>query len=211
MVDDLADPDNEQFGDASNDYLVGANAKALKKKKANFFEMWHKLVMLSPTTVSHVQPHWHHRFLRPPVYRARLRTAVLWNAQVICDEKLLPSLLDWLIKLSSCKIFALRHTAAAVSMELLQACIETAVQMKKDESTAKRQLSGETKRKKKNAQKIAALEARASSLEQTLDILEQTMKELFDGVFVHRYRDVRPVIRASCMESLTQNYTGLCM
>jgi cohesin complex subunit SA-1/2 len=123
---------------------------------------------------------------------------------VICDEKLLPTLVDWLIKLTSSKVYPLRHTSTAVATELLQACIDVATETKRNDTTAKRQLDGEKKKgaKKQNAQKITQLEERSAALETALDALEEIMKEIFNGVFVHRYRDTRPTIRALCMTKL---------
>ena len=112
VVDDLTDPEHEQFGDASNDYLLGRDMKGSKKLKDNFLELWHKIVVLAPQSV-------------------------------VCDGVLLPRLIEWMIKLSSCKVFPLRHTGAAVGMELLQACIDVANETKKNDTTTKRQLDGE--------------------------------------------------------------------
>eukprot|EP01052_Picozoa_sp_SAG31_P008916 SAG31_NODE_458_length_15415_cov_3.647428_6_plen_1202_part_00 len=171
VVDDLTDPENEQFGDASNDYLLGKEGKAAKKMKQNFTELWHKIVVLAPSSV-------------------------------ICDGVLLPVMTEWIIRFQSCKVFPLRHTGTAVGMELLRACIDVANDTKKNDTTTKRQLDGENKKKKKNQQKISELEDRTKALEEMLDVLEDTMKGLFDGVFVHRYRDQRPAIRTLSIRQL---------
>lgn len=70
----------------------------------------------------------------------------------------------------------------------VQACIDVANATKKAEATTKRQLDGEKKKDKANKSKVAQLEDRCSTLEETLDTLEMIMKQLFEGVFIHRYR-----------------------
>ena len=44
--------------------------------------------------------------------------------------------------------------------------------------------------------------SKRGSLQQNKNELEDVMKGLFSSIFVHRYRDVRPEIRAVCITEL---------
>lgn len=67
------------------------------------------------------------------------------------------------------------------------------------EAERKRQLA---KRTETGQAQLEKLVAKRGSLQQNKNELEDVMKGLFSSVFVHRYRDVRPEIRAVCITEL---------
>ncbi len=72
-------------------------------------------------------------------------------------------------------------------------------------SLPQRQIDAERKRQqaKKGAPgKLAKLLTKKGELQGSIVELEETMKGIFSSVFVHRYRDVRPEIRAVCLTEL---------
>lgn len=50
--------------------------------------------------------------------------------------------------------------------------------------------------------KLEKLVSKRGDLTRNKNELEETMKGLFSSVFVHRYKDVRPEIRAVCITEL---------
>ena len=67
------------------------------------------------------------------------------------------------------------------------------------EAERKRQL---VKRTETGQAQLEKLVSKRGSLQQHKNELEDSMKGLFSSVFVHRYRDVRPEIRAVCITEL---------
>ncbi|KAG1847841.1 hypothetical protein DFJ58DRAFT_797077 [Suillus subalutaceus] len=82
------------------------------------------------------------------------------------------TLQTWVVAMSSSQIRAFRHTATAVALEVETALCQVAAAVEKE----------------------AEIERRAA--------LAEYLKEIVDGVFVHRYRDLDPHIRAECVRAM---------
>jgi len=68
-----------------------------------------------------------------------------------------------------------------------------------------RQIDAERRRQQVNKVASAKLEkllTKKAGLQRSKNELEGTMRKIFSSVFVHRYRDVRPEIRALCISEL---------
>ena len=132
----------------------------------------------------------------------------LWNKILVQGSgdvvggDLFPAMIEWLVKLASSEARSLRHTASIVALNWLEACVDVANAAKKDLSVAQRQLLAEKKKKKPNASKVQQLEDRSDQLSEHTVILETSMKDVFSGIFVHRYRDVSEKIRVLCLEKM---------
>jgi cohesin complex subunit SA-1/2 len=132
----------------------------------------------------------------------------LWNkilvqgSNAVIGGDLFPAMIEWLVKLASSEARSLRHTASIVALNWLEACIDVANAAKKELGVAQRQLLAEKKKKKPNAGKVQQLEARSDQLSENTVLLESSMKDVFSGIFVHRYRDVSEKIRVLCLEKM---------
>ncbi|KAK7019893.1 SCD domain-containing protein [Favolaschia claudopus] len=122
---------------------------------------------------------------------------------------LIPTLQAWVIAMSSSQIRSFRHTATFIALELESALCGVAAAVEKEAELSARQREGE---KKRRAGKAAAagnknLDAKAAEIREHRDKLKEFIKEFIDGVFMHRYRDLDPVIRADCVLALGTWFT----
>jgi cohesin complex subunit SA-1/2 len=123
------------------------------------------------------------------------------------DVALLENIAHWVAPVSSSTLRPFRHTATTVTLAMLYSLAEVAKKL--DDGISKRtsQVEGEKSRqgKKKDKAGKAKLNAMQNGLDEEIQkrsICSEQMKEFFDSVFVHRYRDVDPRIRTECVEAL---------
>ncbi|THH30478.1 hypothetical protein EUX98_g3693 [Antrodiella citrinella] len=116
---------------------------------------------------------------------------------------LIPTLQAWVVAMSSSQIRAFRHTATVVALEVETALCEVAAEVEKEAETVSRQREGERKRKNDgNAARVKELQAKAGEVRERRTKVAEFLKEFVDGVFVHRYRDLDPNIRAECVRAM---------
>ncbi|KAJ7135430.1 hypothetical protein C8R43DRAFT_1020987 [Mycena crocata] len=116
---------------------------------------------------------------------------------------LIPTLQSWVIAMSSSQIRSFRHTATVIALELEGALCDVAAAVEKEAEVIARQREGAKKRAKAPAVlRDKTVEAKAAETRVRRDKLKEFIKDFVDGVFVHRYRDLDPVIRAECTLAL---------
>ncbi|KAG6868507.1 hypothetical protein C0993_001847 [Termitomyces sp. T159_Od127] len=118
---------------------------------------------------------------------------------------LMQTLQTWVIAMSSSQIRSFRHTATVVALEVETALCDVAAAVEKEAEVVGRQREGEKKRKSTNKGSGARdkeLEAKAQEIRKRRTKLAEFLKEFVDGVFVHRYRDLDPNIRAECVHAI---------
>ncbi|RDB23493.1 Cohesin subunit psc3 [Hypsizygus marmoreus] len=118
---------------------------------------------------------------------------------------LMETLQTWVIAMSSSQIRSFRHTATVVALEVETALCDVAAAVEKEAEVVGRQREGEKKRKVSNkggGARDKELEAKAQEIRERRTKLAEFLKEFVDGVFVHRYRDLDPNIRAECVHAI---------
>jgi cohesin complex subunit SA-1/2 len=122
------------------------------------------------------------------------------------DIALIENIQLWVTTMSSSFLRPFRHTATVVALAITTSLCRVAKEQ--TESTAKslRILEGEKKGAKKAANKgrLATFQQQIDQGNERRELCENTIKDFFDTVFVHRYRDVDPKIRTDCVEALGQ-------
>ena len=145
-----------------------------------------------------------HASFRPIVtsfFRSLIATAhassLLYN-----DEALIENIEAWVTAMSSSGNRPFRHTATVIALSISTAVCGLVTEL--IESTAKtmRQKEGENKKKTVNKGRVASLQATLNESEKKQRFAEGILRDLFDAVFVHRYRDVDPRIRVDCVTAL---------
>ncbi|KAM6952951.1 cohesin subunit SA-2 [Lycodopsis pacificus] len=123
---------------------------------------------------------------------------------LIYDEYLFPSLLAMLTGLSDSQVRAFRHTSTLIAMKLMTVLVEVAVIVSVQLQTTQRQYDLENGRGAHDRApgRLEELEATISEMQENREELSSMMNSTFRGVFVHRYRDLLPEIRATCIEEL---------
>ncbi|XP_051031599.1 LOW QUALITY PROTEIN: cohesin subunit SA-3-like, partial [Phodopus roborovskii] len=163
----------EQFNEDSGDYPLTASGPPGEKFHGSFCE-----------------------FVKTLVYQAS--TALLYDSFPMDD------LISLLIGLSDSQVRAFRHTSTLAAMKLMTSLVRVALQLSLHKDNNQRQYEAE--RNKGPEQR--ALEATGESAGETKEFqenqeeIEGMMNAIFRGVFVHRYRDILPEIRAICIEEI---------
>ncbi|KAH9854575.1 hypothetical protein C2E23DRAFT_817055 [Lenzites betulinus] len=121
---------------------------------------------------------------------------------------LMPTLQTWVIAMSSSQLRSFRHTATVIALEVETALCDVAAAVEKEAEVVSRQREGERKRKaagnksKAGSARENELEKKAAEVRERRSKLAEFLKEFVDGVFVHRYRDLDPNIRAECVRAM---------
>ncbi|KAJ7164977.1 hypothetical protein C8R46DRAFT_1097762 [Mycena filopes] len=124
---------------------------------------------------------------------------------------LIPTLQAWVIAMSSSQIRSFRHTATVVALELESALCDVAAAVEKEAELSARQREGEKKRRGGKSATAGrgdkGSDAKAAEIRSRRDKLKEFLQDFVDGLFVHRYRDLDPIIRADCILALGTWFT----
>ncbi|EPS59370.1 hypothetical protein M569_15437, partial [Genlisea aurea] len=117
------------------------------------------------------------------------------------DDPLFDRCLDYIIALSCTPPRFYRQIATLMGLQLVSSFINVANKLGSLRETTQRQLNAE---KKKDAEgpRVESLTKRLSMAHEKITALEEMMRKIFTGLFVHRYRDIDPDVRMMCIESL---------
>jgi len=118
------------------------------------------------------------------------------------DDELLDNIQRWIGTMSSSALRPFRHTATTVGLAMLSALIEVTKQLDERITKSNQAIQAESNRKGKNKTLVENTKIALASAISSRGIVDSKSKDLFDIVFVHRYRDIDPKIRAECIEAL---------
>ncbi|GAB4829713.1 peptidyl-prolyl cis-trans isomerase precursor [Ancistrocladus abbreviatus] len=116
------------------------------------------------------------------------------------DGVLFEKCMDYVIAISCTPPRVYRQVASLVGLQLVTSFITIAKMLGSQRETTQRQLNAE-KRKRTEA-RVESLNKRLSTTHEKITMIEAMMRKIFLGLFVHRYRDIDPTIRMSCIQSL---------
>ncbi|KAH9904848.1 STAG-domain-containing protein [Xylariomycetidae sp. FL2044] len=125
------------------------------------------------------------------------QTDVLYN-----DEELLDNIQRWVGIMSSSALRPFRHTATTVGLAILSSLIEVTKQLDERITKSNQALQAESNRRGKNKNLVQNTQKALDAANQNREYIDGKVKDFFDVVFVHRYRDIDPKIRAECVEAL---------
>jgi len=119
------------------------------------------------------------------------------------DKVLFEKCMDYIIALSCTPPRVYRQVASLMGLSLITSYITIAnmLGVQRDRDITRRQLDGQ-KKKKTEGPRMESLNIKLSDMHEKITSLEEMMGKIFTGLFVHRYRDLDPNIRLSCIESL---------
>ena len=123
-------------------------------------------------------------------------------SEILFDDIFCETFQSWLVAASSSKLRAFRHTSTFIILLLVEALCETAVQVSDDFASIKRQKAAEETKKKTDKARLKELELRVKTMQVKKLKLEEYFKDIFEAVFVHRYRDAEASIRTECIRAL---------
>ncbi|CAM0874072.1 unnamed protein product [Alopecurus aequalis] len=117
------------------------------------------------------------------------------------DDILFQKMKDYVVALSCTPPRVYRQVASMVGLQLVTSFISVAKTLSGQRETTQRQLNAE-KKKQSDGPAVESLNKRLSVTHENITYLEELMRKIFSGLFMHRYRDVDPDIRMSCIRSL---------
>ncbi|KAG5853206.1 hypothetical protein ANANG_G00070620 [Anguilla anguilla] len=123
---------------------------------------------------------------------------------LLYDEYLFSALLALLTGLTDSQVRAFRHTSTFIAMKLMTAVVEVAVVVFTRAETTQRRYEVERGKgvERRAQERLEELQAAHRELQEHQEELRSLMNGVFKGVFVHRYRDRVPEIRAACVEEM---------
>ncbi|XP_040118455.1 cohesin subunit SA-3 isoform X1 [Oryx dammah] len=163
----------EQFNEDSGDYPLTASGPSWKKFQGSFCE-----------------------FVRTLVYQCQY--------SLLYDGFPMDNLISLLTGLSDSQVRAFRHTSTLAAMKLMTSLVRVALQLSLHKDNNQRQYEAERNKGpgQRAPERLESLLEKRRELQEHQEEIEGMMNALFRGVFVHRYRDVLPEIRAICIEEI---------
>lgn len=122
---------------------------------------------------------------------------------VMYDESpLIENIHLWVATMSSSTSRPFRHTASLICLAITSALCTVARKEAVTAADTRNLLEGEKKKKSWNKARLADFQNRVTTSENKSAFLIDKIRDFFDTVYVHRYRDVDPKIRVECVEAL---------
>ncbi|GLE00980.1 hypothetical protein PINS_up009777 [Pythium insidiosum] len=133
-----------------------------------------------------------------------------YESELLFTTEIVTQFVDWLTTLSSAEIRAIRHTTTVAAYALGSAMVDCIGTIEKQLGVVERQINAETTSKKKSparkspgsSKKLQQLQENRSMYEDRRERLLGMIQLLFNGVVVHRYRDVMADIRLESIRTL---------
>ncbi|SPN98904.1 related to nuclear protein SA-1 [Cephalotrichum gorgonifer] len=122
-------------------------------------------------------------------------TDILYN-----DEALMENIHRWVATLSSSTLRPFRHTATAVSLAIQAGLVEVGAILDNRITSVEQQL--QASKRAKNKSKTQEMQRALDEANSYRETCGNHIRDFFDTVFVHRYRDIDPRIRTECVEAL---------
>lgn len=107
---------------------------------------------------------------------------------------------NWVATLSSSTLRPFRHTATAISLAIQAGLVEVGAILDNRVTSVEQQL--QASKRAKNKAKAEEMQRALDEANSYREICGTHIREFFDTVFIHRYRDIDPRIRTECAEAL---------
>ncbi|KAL2636383.1 hypothetical protein R1flu_007862 [Riccia fluitans] len=117
------------------------------------------------------------------------------------DQKLMDKSMDYIIALSCTPPRIFRRVATLLGCQLVTSLVGVAKRLGESRETAQRQLNAE-KKKRKDGPRVESLNKTLSETHEKITTVEEMMRKIFTGLFMHRYRDVDADIRMACITAI---------
>ncbi|XP_063827988.1 cohesin subunit SA-1 [Ostrinia nubilalis] len=163
----------QEFDEESGEYPLIMSGQTWKKFRANFCEFIQTLVKMC-------------------------------QYSIIYDQFLMDNIISLLTGLSDSQVRAFRHTATLAVMKLMTALVDVALLTSVNCDNCLRQYEAERlkARDKRASERLEVLVAKRQELEENMEEIKNMLSYMFKSVFVHRYRDTLPDIRAITMAEI---------
>lgn len=133
------------------------------------------------------------------IIRTLHHSSILYN-----DKPLTDNIFTWVGTVSDSSLRPFRHTATLISLSMSSALCDIAHEVTSTVSTSRKQLEAEKRKKSVNKGRMSAIQQAIQEGEQKLETIDEMLRDAFQFVYMNRYRDVEPKIRADCALALTR-------
>lgn len=134
-------------------------------------------------------------------FRALIQTAHA-SGLLYSDLALIENIEVWVTTMSSSPIRPFRHTATVISLAMQSVLCAVYSELADSTANTMRQKEGEQKKKAINKKRVADLQNKVAEGERKSGLVDTMLENIFNAVFIHRYRDVDPKIRVDCVTAL---------
>ncbi|XP_078178938.1 sister-chromatid cohesion protein 3-like [Carex rostrata] len=117
------------------------------------------------------------------------------------DKALFERCMDYVIALSCTPPRIYRQVATLIGLQVVTTYISVGKTLIQQRETTQRQLNAE-KKKGNDGPRVESLNRRLQATHEKINALEEMMRKVFTGLFMHRYRDIEPEIRMTCIRAL---------
>ncbi|KAK9370328.1 STAG domain-containing protein [Lipomyces kononenkoae] len=118
------------------------------------------------------------------------------------DDSLMENIQIWITAMSSSTLRPFRYTATTIGLSILTALCNAAADLAKATGRSTKLLEKEKSKPRAAMAKVQKLQATVDGYAQKTEVLESLISDLFDTIFVHRYRDIDAKIRTDCIREL---------
>ena len=108
----------------------------------------------------------------------------------------------WIGTMSGANYRPFRHTATTISLAMTTALCDVSNEIQQSMATTKTQLDTEKEKRSGNKRRISSIQESIKANEQKLEAMDTHLRDAFDTVYVHRYRDIDEKIRVECVAAL---------
>ncbi|OAP57438.1 hypothetical protein AYL99_08176 [Fonsecaea erecta] len=128
---------------------------------------------------------------------------VLHTSSAFYDQtEIYDNIYVWVATMSGANYRSFRHTATIISLAMSTALCDVAKELQDTMATLKAQLDAEKRKKNPNKARIKTIEESQRAAESKLDAIDTQLRDAFETVYVHRYRDQDEKTRAPCVAAL---------
>lgn len=124
------------------------------------------------------------------------------TGQLFEGPELMENIQVWFSTMSTAANRPFRHTATVVSLTVVTVLSEVCRDVANEAAKDVRQAETERKKSAANKKRVKEIEQKAEAARHRQDFLEGMLKDWFDTVFVHRYKDIDASIRRECAAAL---------
>ncbi|KAI9891461.1 MAG: hypothetical protein M1814_002780 [Vezdaea aestivalis] len=124
------------------------------------------------------------------------------SALLYDDPALIENLQLWVATMSSSGLRPFRHTATTFALAIGTSLCEIARRVSKNAADTGNQIEGEKKKGRVNKARVADLQKTVNTGLARRKTLDEQISEVWELVYVHRYRDIEEKIRLDCSQAL---------
>ncbi|UZJ56677.1 hypothetical protein CBS101457_005997 [Exobasidium rhododendri] len=126
------------------------------------------------------------------------------EADIVYDDTMMGTVIAWISAMTTSAYRSMRHTSTLISLLIVEQLNRMSAANRAEINAAVKARDAERARGTTTANKIRVqdLSKKIQSANQVKRVLDALIQEMFDTVFIHRYRDSDPAIRAECITEL---------